>query len=128
MEEKFTNSTYMEFVWRHNAEFLKRTDFGGDFEVHFTDSTYMEFVIWAKKIPSELSKGAKFQFKVKNPVYGIFFGFKTATKEFDSVPFELKRNSSATGRFPNYRGLPQSKRHAELSKVQFARSKLRRKV
>ena len=41
----------MEFVSRRYAKFLKRTDFGGDFEVHFTDSTYMEFVIWAKKMP-----------------------------------------------------------------------------
>ena len=61
MEAKFTNSTYMEFVSRRYAEFLKRTDFGGDFEVHFTDSTYMEFVIWAKKIPSEPSKGCFFE-------------------------------------------------------------------
>ena len=51
MEAKFTNSTYMEFVSRRDAEFLIRTDFRGDFEVHFTDSTYMEFVIWAKKMP-----------------------------------------------------------------------------
>ena len=50
LEENFTNSTYMENVWRHNAEFLICTDFRGDFEVQFTDSTYMEFVIWAKKI------------------------------------------------------------------------------
>ena len=57
LEENFTNSTYMENVWRHNAEFLICTDFRGDFEVHFTDSTYMEFVKMAKKIRARLSKG-----------------------------------------------------------------------
>ena len=60
LEANFTKSAYMEFVWRHNAEFLKRTDFRGDFEVHFTESAYMDFVKWAKKMPSELSKGEKF--------------------------------------------------------------------
>ena len=45
LEENFTDSTYMENVWRHNAEFLIRTDFGGKFSEQITDSTYMEFVI-----------------------------------------------------------------------------------
>ena len=50
----------MDFVWRRDAEFLKRTDFWGKFSEQITESAYMDFVIWAKKIPSELSKGQNF--------------------------------------------------------------------
>ena len=56
MEAKFTKSAYTEFVTSRDAEFLKRTDFGGKFSEQFTESAYMDFVKWAKKIPSEPSK------------------------------------------------------------------------
>ena len=72
LEARFTNSTYMENVTSNDAVFLISLNFWGWFEVHFTDSTYMEFVIWAKKNRPNFFCGAKFRFKVKNPVYWIF--------------------------------------------------------
>ena len=57
LEAKFTNSGITENVTSSDAEFLKRTDFGGKFSEQFTESAYMEFVIWAKKMPRRAVEG-----------------------------------------------------------------------
>ena len=45
LRAQFTFSTYMEFVSRHYAAFLKGTKIRGVLRQYFTFSTYMEFVI-----------------------------------------------------------------------------------
>ncbi|MBE8949267.1 MAG: hypothetical protein SR3Q1_01510 [Quinella sp. 3Q1] len=49
---RFTFSTHMEFVSRHNAVFSARTKIESDLEVRFTFSFYVDFVKRAKKMPT----------------------------------------------------------------------------
>jgi len=58
--EYFTFSTYMEFVSRHYAAFLKGTKIRGVLRAYFTFSMYMEFVKWARKSPDERLTAEKF--------------------------------------------------------------------
>ena len=50
---RFTFSTHMEFVSRHNAVFSIPSKIVADLEVRFTFSVYVDFIKRAKKITSE---------------------------------------------------------------------------
>ena len=56
---QITFSTYVEFVSRRYAAFLKGTKIRGVLRAYFTFSTYMEFVKWAQKNPAKRLTGEK---------------------------------------------------------------------
>ena len=49
---RFTFSTHMEFVSRHNAVFSIPSKIVADLEVRFTFSVYVDFIKRAKKMPA----------------------------------------------------------------------------
>jgi len=60
LREQFTFSTYMEFVSRHYAAFLKGTKIRVVLRAYFTFSTYMEFVKWAGRLGENLPIGENY--------------------------------------------------------------------